>query len=381
MLPKTLAPTPTGTKPLRLSPWLRVGLFLAGMALLLPVQPAAGAREAPPSAPIPLPVPGSSRPRGGAPAAVSPATLSPVALSPAASSPGCAGGTVYDDGSFENRYTLAGEGVLDLVTRFDLPAGERQLDQVCLCWTRTGGDGTASFDLLVYAADGPGGQPGNLLTGLAGVAITDIPFFPQTAFYNLNLSALGLELPSDRVYIGASWDAVERPNVYLCADENGPTVRPAYASTDQGQSWTSLATFFPELTALGVRAQFGTGQGGGFDCVPGETTLCLRQGRFQVRMTWDSGAEGGLARVVSGISSDESGLFYFRREDNWELLVKVLDGCPLNNHYWVFFAAVTNVEYTLTVVDSETGLSQEYRNPLGRSSPAITDTAAFATCP
>jgi hypothetical protein len=63
------------------------------------------------------------------------------------------------------------------------------------------------------------------------------------------------------------------------------------------------------------------------------------------------------------------------------MLIKVLDGCNINNRYWVFAAATTNVEYTLRVTDTETGASKQYRNPLGQASPAITDTSAFATCP
>ena len=59
----------------------------------------------------------------------------------------------------------------------------------------------------------------------------------------------------------------------------------------------------------------------------------------------------------------------------------MLDGCGLNNRFWVFSAATTNVAYTLTVTDSETGTKKEYVNPLGVSAPAITDTDAFATCP
>jgi hypothetical protein len=62
-------------------------------------------------------------------------------------------------------------------------------------------------------------------------------------------------------------------------------------------------------------------------------------------------------------------------------MVKVLDGCASNGHYWVFAAATTNVEYTLRVTDVLTGDVREYLNPLGNSSPAVTDTAAFAGCP
>lgn len=115
-------------------------------------------------------------------------------------------------------------------------------------------------------------------------------------------------------------------------------------------------------------------------CVPDSTTLCLGDGRFRVTVDWaDFVGDAGSARVAH--NSEDSGLFYFFQPDNWEMLLKVVDGCGFNGHFWVFSAATTNVEYTLRVTDLVAGVSQEYVNPLGTSAAAITDTEAFATCP
>ena len=81
------------------------------------------------------------------------------------------------------------------------------------------------------------------------------------------------------------------------------------------------------------------------------------------------------------LSSDDSGLFYFFSPNNLEVLVKVLDGCGINNRLWVFAAATTDVEYTMLVTDTANGTTSSYFNPLGTASPAVTDTDAFATCP
>ena len=62
------------------------------------------------------------------------------------------------------------------------------------------------------------------------------------------------------------------------------------------------------------------------------------------------------------------------------MLVKVLDGCGINGRHWVFSAATTTVQYTLEVTDTWTGESATWTNPLGRSSPAITDTNALGGC-
>ena len=77
----------------------------------------------------------------------------------------------------------------------------------------------------------------------------------------------------------------------------------------------------------------------------------------------------------------ESGMFWFFDRDNIEVVVKVIDGCGLNDRYWVYAAATTDVAYTLTVTDTAQDRTKTYTNLLGTASPAITDSAAFATCP
>ena len=100
-----------------------------------------------------------------------------------------------------------------------------------------------------------------------------------------------------------------------------------------------------------------------------------------MRVSWRdfTDVSGEAGRVPFG--SDDSGLLWFFEADNWEMLVKVLDGCAINDRYWVFAAAATDVEYTLRIFDTATGTAREYTNPLGTRSAAITDTSAFATCP
>ena len=115
-------------------------------------------------------------------------------------------------------------------------------------------------------------------------------------------------------------------------------------------------------------------------CVPNAQILCLNGGRFRVQVAWQTATTAGPATVVPGASND-SGLFWFFGPDNWEMLIKVLNGCGANNRYWVFFAATTNVQYTVTVTDTQTGSVKAYFNPQGISGPAVTDTGAFATCP
>lgn len=122
---------------------------------------------------------------------------------------------------------------------------------------------------------------------------------------------------------------------------------------------------------------------GGGGCAPGPTVLCLGGGgRFRVEVAWkDFQGGAGPGSAVPEAASEDSGLFWFFAPDNWELLVKVLDGCGINGHHWVFAAAVTTVEYTLTVTDTQTDQAWTWHNPPGRASPAVTDTAALGGCP
>ncbi len=111
------------------------------------------------------------------------------------------------------------------------------------------------------------------------------------------------------------------------------------------------------------------------DVACGADELCFHDARFKASLTWRTAEASGTAqRVAAGPSS---GLLWFFEPDNWEAMVKVLDGCDTNGHYWVFAAVGTDVGYTLNVTDSLTGESRSYSNPIGTRSPAITDDRAF----
>jgi hypothetical protein len=74
------------------------------------------------------------------------------------------------------------------------------------------------------------------------------------------------------------------------------------------------------------------------------TTLCLN-GRHQVKASWRTDPPGGTSHPaqVAPLATAESGLFWFFGPNNWEVMVKVLNGCGLNDRWWVFSAATTNV--------------------------------------
>ena len=116
------------------------------------------------------------------------------------------------------------------------------------------------------------------------------------------------------------------------------------------------------------------------DCRSGQRYLCLRQKRFEVRVHWsnpDRSGDNGAGAAVPVAISDESGLFWFFDPDNIELAVKVLDGRGVNGAFWVFFGALTDVEYWLTVEDTQGGGRRTYHNP-PKTTCGQSDVAAFA---
>ena len=111
-----------------------------------------------------------------------------------------------------------------------------------------------------------------------------------------------------------------------------------------------------------------------------DTRLCLQDGRFEVGIDWHtSGGATGPARRVA--SDDESGLLWFFSEDNWEAMVKVLDGCAINGHFWVFAAVAADVGFELEIVDTATGRVQVYANAPGDPAAAVTDVQALLCTP
>ena len=114
-------------------------------------------------------------------------------------------------------------------------------------------------------------------------------------------------------------------------------------------------------------------------CTPGQTTLCIGDGRFKVVASWVDGSRTGSG--TSTPTSPVEGWFWFLLPDRHDLTVKVTNGCSTNNRYWIYLAATTSVEYSVVVTDTQTGAARQYFNPRGNSFQPVQDTAALATCP
>ena len=116
-------------------------------------------------------------------------------------------------------------------------------------------------------------------------------------------------------------------------------------------------------------------------CVVDTETLCLNDGRFRVTAEWEK--PDGSSGHGNGISlTGDSGYFWFFDSTNIEAVVKVLNGCGINNAYWVFGAGLTNVSVHVVVTDTQTGAVYTRDNAQGSAFQPIQDTKAFlASCP
>lgn len=114
-------------------------------------------------------------------------------------------------------------------------------------------------------------------------------------------------------------------------------------------------------------------------CVPDATRLCLGA-RFEVTARWQK-PDGSSGPGTAVPLTSDTGYFWFFDPANVEVITKVLNGCGIDNHYWVFSSGLTNVGVTLTYLDTATGALKSYPNPVGTAFEPIQDTSAFATCP
>ena len=204
--------------------------------------------------------------------------------------------------------------------------------------------------------------------------------------------------------VGATWDDVSRglPNVALDAVLADPrsagrllvaTDAGVATSGDDGETWQDASGALPGeivfdlcLDPVSGRLAAATYGRGMWElkfaqpCAPDATTLCLNGGRFEVKAAWTAPGNGSGAGQAVPLTAD-TGYFWFFSPANVEAIVKVLDGCGVNQHYWVFAGGLTDVRTEITVRDTRTGISKTYTNPQGTPFQPVQDVGAFAGCP
>jgi len=183
--------------------------------------------------------------------------------------------------------------------------------------------------------------------------------------------------------LGIAIDPFQPSRLYAASLSRG-----IFRSTDSGATWlpfndgvlpgleTGDIALDPVNPHLLYAASGGAGVLSRAELQPGDS-LRLNGDRFRVKMGWATrqGLTGpGFTKPLTG----DTGYAFFFSESNVEVLLKVLDGCGINGHFWVFAAGLTNVRTDITVADSQTGAIRIYHNPLDQVFQPIQDTSALA---
>jgi hypothetical protein len=124
-------------------------------------------------------------------------------------------------------------------------------------------------------------------------------------------------------------------------------------------------------------------------CVASDTVMCIDNNpgdqRFKVTVTFHTVQGGGFSGngqeiPLAPLGVIHGGLFWFFGADNPEMLFKMVNGCGINSHFWVFISAGTNVAFTVTVFDTANGHTATYHNPDLNPAPPFQDVNALP-CP
>ncbi len=120
-------------------------------------------------------------------------------------------------------------------------------------------------------------------------------------------------------------------------------------------------------------------------CVPGPNTACLLGGRFEVTGVMENFANppkefplhvmdfpGGRAE------SEQAAFFDSFKQGNFEIGVKMVNGCGLaNGAYWLFAGGLTTADTVVRVLDTVTQEVYEWTNPRDNLPQTLADTSAF----
>jgi photosystem II stability/assembly factor-like uncharacterized protein len=222
-------------------------------------------------------------------------------------------------------------------------------------------------------------DPGNGATAYA--ALNDLLF--QTRDGGSTWTPLPLSSPGT-VFTAIAVDPVASNIVYTSSPDLG-----ILRSPDFGTTWFPVSNFIAWIYSFAFDSSPEKRLYGGSDagviyraetaslpytCSASATSLCLLAGRFQV-VAQVGPVGAGYATGATALTGRSGGLWFFT-PSNIDVGVKVLDGRSVNGHFWVFFGALSNVEYRITVTDTLTGVVKSYTNP-PNSLTSVADLGAF----
>jgi hypothetical protein len=109
-------------------------------------------------------------------------------------------------------------------------------------------------------------------------------------------------------------------------------------------------------------------------CTPNDTTVCLLNSRFRVKIDYvnpfsnppNQPGTFRAARLLEGAQNPDTALFGFSSAQAVEVVVRLQDTRPFANRFDVYYGGMTDVGYTVTVTDTQTGVTKQYTNQAGK---------------
>ncbi len=177
-----------------------------------------------------------------------------------------------------------------------------------------------------------------------------------------SLSNVGFTVEVTDVATGAVRTYHNAPGVYasLSDDHAFPTEAPAVAPPAAAVAPTAGTS--PTAAAIAR-------------CAPTPTAFCSL-GRFLVKLDFVDPVSGATQPAHAVPVTGNVGVFWFFDPGDLKVMVKVLDARAVNHFFWVFYGALTDLEYTITVTDTVNRTTRIYHNPLHHLASSA-DTRAF----
>ncbi len=126
-----------------------------------------------------------------------------------------------------------------------------------------------------------------------------------------------------------------------------------------------------------------TTPGGTTSCTPNANTVCLLSNRFRVSIDYinafanppQPGKFVG-AKLVAGVQNPDVATFGISGAQAIEVVVRIQDARPFGlNRFDIYYGGLTDLEYTVTVTDTQTGTTRAYTNAPGNVGGAVDRTS------
>ncbi len=225
----------------------------------------------------------------------------------------------------------------------------------------TSGAQSASADVSVTVGPSTGPPPPSVAYSITSGATRTSPSLPWVAAVNVPVTFSALETNAASI----TWDfgdgatSTDNPATHTFTTSGSINVKLTVVGDETNTHGTSSATI-----RLSVTDPY---------------TLHLTNSRFTVTADWatGSGASATSGHGTATSLTSDTGYFWFFSSSNTEVIVKMLDACSIGGHFWVFASGLTNLGVTMTVTDTQTGLSHVYANPDGAAFAPVQDFGTF----